>query len=271
MKKNVLTKCSLLVFVVLLMAGCATPSQRFHQEAIALGFQAEILSTSLFQHQIYLNQHLNQLTTLHVYLDGDGTPWRRKGWIADDPTARNPLILKLMAQDSLSAILLGRPCYYGLQDSGLCENKYWTSHRYSQKVVSSMSDALNDWLKQHSYNEVVLVGFSGGGSLAVLMAENINLVSKVVTVAANLDIKAWSEFHGYSTLKDSLNPIDQQSLSDGIQQIHFAGKKDQIVPPFIIKKYAQNQKNVSYYELENQGHACCWQNQWHSILDIIND
>ena len=259
-----------LFVMVLAVFGCATPSQNFQDKTIELGFSSERVKTSLFQHQIYISNYLTDSKTLHVYLDGDGTPWERKRWIASDPTARNPLILRLMKQDKTPSILLGRPCYYGLNESAGCTNKLWTSHRYAKEVVASMAEALNNWLAQHSFKQVVLIGYSGGGSLAVLMADKIKHIKLVATVAANLDVRAWSEFHGYLTLKNSLNPIEQGELSQGIKQIHFAGKDDQVVPAFVIKSYAQSQKKAKYYELEGQNHACCWEAQWQSILEIIN-
>jgi len=261
-------KLSVLITLVSLL-GCATPAQHFNQQALALGFNSLIVKTAQFQHQIYTTKNLKEGGVLHVYLDGDGTPWVRNRWIADDPTARNPLILRLMSQDQQPSILLGRPCYYGLSESSGCDNKYWTSHRYSKAVVQSMSQTLNSLLENYQFNEIVLIGYSGGGSLALLMADTINKVKKVVTVAANLNVKIWSEYHGYSTLKNSLNPADTVAIDANIQQFHFAGKEDEVVPAFIIKKFAQDQKNAQYFELEDKDHVCCWGSEWKSILRLI--
>jgi hypothetical protein len=249
--------------------GCATPSQNFQQKAHEAGFSAVVLKTAQFQHKLYLAKNLQASKTLHVYLDGDGTPWERNRWIAYDPTARNPMILALMKQDATPSVLLGRPCYYGLNESSRCDNKFWTSHRYSKAVVDSMSQTLNDWLKNYDFDDVVLIGYSGGGSLAVLMADKIRHVKTIMTVAANLDLQAWSEFHGYTTLKESLNPIEQNPLTESIKQIHIAGKKDRVVPSFVIKSYAQKQQNAIYYELVDQDHACCWQSEWKSLLGLL--
>ncbi|NOQ77433.1 MAG: hypothetical protein GQ475_06555, partial [Methylococcaceae bacterium] len=161
------------------LIGCATPSQRFNQDAVNFGFKSQLVETDQFQHQIYLANHLKKKGVLHVYIDGDGTPWERKRWIADDPTARNSLILRLMKQDKESSILLGRPCYYGLSDTSECDNKFWTSHRYSKQVVDSMAQALNSWLDQYDYKEIILIGYSGGGAIAILMADKIKKLSTV--------------------------------------------------------------------------------------------
>lgn len=262
-------KCPLIVLFLINMMGCATPSQYFDQVAIELGFSFEIVSTARFKHKIFASEHLVKGETLHVYIDGDGTPWERNSWIANDPTARTPLILYLMKQDKEPAILLGRPCYYGLNLSLECDSKYWTSHRYSLDVIDSMSSALQSWLVKHYYNEVVLIGYSGGGSVAVLMADNIQKIKKVVTVAANLDVRRWSEHHGYSALKDSLNPVDEVDIKPAVQQFHFAGENDEVVPAFIIRDYAKSQRNTHFYELPGNNHSCCWEDEWMKVLEII--
>jgi len=260
---------TLIFFIVVFITACATPTQRFHQQAQDLGFISEQINSATFQHTIYLAKNLIEGGVLHIYLDGDGTPWERNRWIADDPTARNPLILRLMKQDATPSILLGRPCYYGLSHTVACDSKYWTSHRYSKEVVDSMSQVLNSWLLQHKYNEVVLIGYSGGGALAILMADKIKNLSTVVTLAANLDVTRWSEFHGYSALKQSLNPADVEKLSVSIKQIHFAAKEDEVVPSFIIKEYAEKQENAEYFELSGKDHACCWGDGWKELLRQI--
>ncbi|NOQ13483.1 MAG: hypothetical protein GQ583_03250 [Methyloprofundus sp.] len=260
-------------FLILALTSCVSPANKFSRKALEYGFDSLEISSDSFTHRIYFNQfvlHSADPKRLHVYLDGDGTPWLRHQWIAKDPTSRNPLILRLMHLDKTPAILLGRPCYYGLNKGIHCENKYWTSHRYSSVVVNSMVSVLNAWVEKNNYKELVFIGFSGGGTLAVLMANNVNITTKVVTVAANLDVRAWSEFHGYRGLDNSLNPIEEAILNTDIQQLHFAGKEDNVVPAFIIKKYAQSQKNSRYFEVSGNGHVCCWEVGWPEILDIID-
>lgn len=255
-------------FIVILQ-GCTTPAQRFDQTAEHLGFETEIINGTEFRHKVFFieaDKNSVNSKTLHVYLDGDGTPWERNRWIASDPTARNPLILRLMKLDSQPSILLGRPCYHGLQQDEYCHHTYWTSHRYSKEVVQSMSKALNQWLSNKSFQDIVLIGYSGGGSLAVLMADKINNIDKVVTLAANLDINAWAEFHGYKALSGSLNPMDLADLN--IKQYHFAGKDDEIVPSSIIKTFAKKQDDSEYYEIVGSDHACCWEKEWQKILTM---
>ncbi|NOQ64757.1 MAG: hypothetical protein GQ582_09625 [Methyloprofundus sp.] len=243
----------------------------FHQVSGEKFLQKSIFSSTLFQHVIYSNTAAQRESsnTLNVYLDGDGTPWIDKRWIATDPTPRNPLILELMAMDASPAVLLGRPCYYGLYASAACEPKFWTSHRYSREVVESMQEALSVWLKQHpSVHKVRFIGYSGGGVLAVLLAPYFKQTDYVVTLAANLDIQRWAVLHGYTALTGSLNPIKEKSLVTSIQQLHIAGELDRNVPVDIIQSYVSQKTQSELLVIKGQSH-CCWDKQWAWILSQL--
>ena len=262
-------KIYILLFSIVELTACATPSEHFSKIADAYGFYQFTVSSETFKHQFYSNTNPNltlNREALHVYLDGDGSPWHREHWINEDPTSRNPMILELMHQDQAPSIFLGRPCYHGFSKSPPCDFKYWTSHRYSSEVVTSMVQALKNWLKKHSFNHITLIGYSGGGTLAVLIAPHIANVQTVVTLAANLDVDAWSRYHGYSPLSESLNPATI-SLPLELKQIHIAGLNDDIVPAQIIKSYADKQENALYLAYPDFGHHCCWTETWRSILE----
>ena len=66
-----------------------------------------------------------------------------------------------------------------------------------------MVAALRSFLSVHPYPHVVLIGYSGGGTLAWLMASRIPETTRVVTIAANLDIDEWTRIHGDSPLSGS--------------------------------------------------------------------
>ena len=272
MARSVLFNYVIIFVGCLWLAGCATPSENFSAIADEFGFYSLSAKTNLFEHQIYINPEANNglnKDVLHVYLDGDGTPWEHSRWVARDPTSRNPMILELMKIDKQPAILLGRPCYHGFNKAPQCDYRYWTSHRYSLEVVDSMATALNIWLQEHAYSKLSLIGFSGGGTLALLIAPKITSVETIVTLAANLDVAEWSRYHGYGPLQNSLNPADQLMIAD-IQQIHIAGADDKVVPPIIIESYLEKQKKSSIYIVyENFDHDCCWVDQWAEILKFF--
>lgn len=260
-----------LLFSISFITACTSPAAHFHQVSRDKHFKQSVLKGTLFQHVIYTNAAAQQTSSsiLHVYLDGDGTPWLKKRWIARDPTARNPLILELMSIDTAPAVLLGRPCYYGLYASPACEPKFWTSHRYAQDVVSSMQEALTVYLKQHAtIQKIRFIGYSGGGVLAVLLTPYFSQTQQVVTIAANLDIARWTSLHGYTALTGSLNPMQQANLAATIQQVHIAGELDTNVPVEIIQAYVNQKTQSEIVIIKGQGH-CCWDKRWADILSTV--
>ena len=114
-----------MVWGCVVLVACSTPAKRLDDKATHLGLVRELWQGTDFVHVIYRNQFMGSL--LHVYLDGDGTPWLRRTLVAADPTPRNPLVLELMAQDPNPAIYLGRPCYHGQSASSVCSSEWWTS------------------------------------------------------------------------------------------------------------------------------------------------
>ncbi|NOT11203.1 MAG: hypothetical protein HOP23_05125 [Methylococcaceae bacterium] len=259
------------VCCLLLVTACATPSKQFAKVAINSGFADFSINTGHFTHQLYINErarHPSPAGVVHVYLDGDGTPWEQQRWISDDPTSRNPIILELMRQDNKPSLLLGRPCYHGFNKETACHHKYWTSHRYAKEIVSSMVIALKRWVTLHPCQHIVLIGFSGGGALAVLMANLDPNIQSVVTVAANLDTNAWATYHHYQALSGSLNPA-KLTLNTQLQQIHLAGLKDKVVPASLIKGFADKQVNVRYIAYPHFDHHCCWVKEWPTILSLF--
>lgn len=253
----------------LVMLGCATPSQRFSEYARSQGFSPGLVKTAQFQHRLFMNRQTSP-GTVHVYLDGDGTPWIRRHWIAEDPTSRNPLILDLMKQDHASSVLLGRPCYHGVGRPDRCEKRWWTSHRYAQQVVDSMLEALETWLADKNVSRIVLIGFSGGGALAMLMAPHINQLAWVVTIAGNLNVAAWAAMHDYTPLTGSLNPADYMDAYQQIRQLHLAARDDAVVPAALIKAFATDSGDAQLIVYPKFNHVCCWETVWPEILGKIS-
>lgn len=259
----------LLLLIVLVLGGCASPAQNFNQYAARLGFDRQLITGVGFQHVVYLKQGLAPVgSILHVYLDGDGTPWLGRNLAASDPTPHELLMLDLMAKDPVSSVYLGRPCYLGLSSSVLCTPRLWTSARYSRKVVDSMTAALNNI--SGAYSGLVLIGYSGGGTLAMLMAQNLRKTEAVITVAANLDTERWAALHHQPALSESLNPAKREALPSAIRQMHFAGAEDSNVPPQLIQTAIAQQKQARFTVYKGQDHACCWREVWPEILGSLS-
>ena len=246
-----------------LLGGCTTPAERFSQTAATMGLERSVVTGAGFRHALFWRNRGRAGAVLHVYIDGDGTP-DIGGYPAADPTSRNPLTLRLLALDPGPAVLLGRPCYDGLADDAGCRPALWMDERYSEAVVSSMAAALRGILAQDSYRQVAWFGHSGGGTLAVLLAARVPETAAVVTVAANLDIDAWSASRHARPLSGSLNPARQPALPAGIVQRHFAGARDEVVPPEVTRKGLG--AGVQLTVVPDYDHRCCWEKMWPGML-----
>lgn len=252
--------CSLLAQI----SGCAGPAQRADEQAAALGYRKLVVRGDGFEHVVYLKEGRAESAALHVYLESDGTPWIRKRLAAPDPTPRTPLMLELMSLDPAPALYLGRPCYHGLSGTPPCAPGLWTGSRYSEAVVASMAGALKRITPDD--RELVLLGYSGGGVLAMLLAEQLPQTRMVVTVAANLDTARWAELHRQPPLPDSLNPATRSPLPAHIKQLHIAGEQDENVPPGLIRDAIAHQPVAVFQTLPQQDHSCCWRAAWPAIL-----
>jgi len=217
---------------------------------------------------VFGNQQVDKADSgiLHVYLEGDGSPWMFRTIVMKDPTPRRPLMLSLMALDSAPSVYLGRPCYNGHANDEGCNSDLWTFGRYSVTVISSMASAIRALAKRTNASEVWLFGHSGGGALAMLLAANLDEVSRIVTLAGNLDTDAWTQHHRYTPLFSSLNPARQPLLPDSVSQWHFVGSSDGVIPPELVREFINSQPQAEAYALPGYTHGCCWANIWPTIL-----
>lgn len=253
-----------------LACGCVSPTARMDGLAARAGYERRVVEGAGFRHVVYAPVHRPaEPKRLHLYLDGDGTPWSAGNQVAADPTPRNPLALRLMTADPAFSIYVGRPCYLGMASDDACMKDIWTTGRYSTEVVTSIASAISRVIRDIRPEEVLLIGYSGGGTLAVMLAQHIVGLAGVITVAGNLDVAAWSETHGYLPLTDSLDPAAMPP--DEIRPIpfvHLVGSDDRIVPRHLTEGYAAGRRCHAVIVREGYDHACCWEKRWPDILSI---
>lgn len=264
---TVLTRVLFACYVFILLSACSLSSvQTSDETAAALGFDRAIVPGGGFNHVVYRNRIPVDSGLIHVYLEGDGSPWRHEREVAVDPGPRNPVMLQLMALDSKASIYLGRPCYHGLYKQPPCQSYLWTHGRYSPVVVDAMAQALENATRDNPAEQLVLIGYSGGGAIAMLLAERVPNVVGVVTLAGNLDPDAWADYRHYSRLQGSLNPANRAPLPSRIYQLHIAAENDVVVPSEMIESAIQHQDNAEFRVIPGIDHTCCWQAVWPSLL-----
>jgi dienelactone hydrolase len=207
---------------------------------------------------------------LFVYLEGDGRPWSDDGMRpASNPDPVRSVARELAAIQPSGSLLLGRPCYHDRVHDPGCAPEIWTSARYSDRVVASMVAALRRLIDAEPNRQpVVLVGYSGGGALALLIADRVAEVRAVVTLAANLDLSAWSDHHGYLPLAGSLDPLATRALPPGCE-IHIAAERDSVVPPSLVRSAATRRPGALLWIEPRADHACCWRSRWTKTLERV--
>jgi len=201
---------------------------------------------------------------LRVYIAGDGRPWQGNQPTVN-PTGDGLLALNLMLSDSRPAIFLTRPCYNLAIMPEQCTPALWTSGRYSNTIVSVMTTALLALIDHHQATSLTLLGHSGGGVIALLAAERIPVPTTVITIASNLDIDAWTDYHGFLPLTESLNPVTQLNMRNS-NKVHLIGNSDQLVPVSTLKRYIDAYPEASYQYFDSFGHNCCWLKNWAKII-----
>ena len=174
------------------------------------------------------------------YIEGDGAAWAGKYRVSHNPTPRKQMFIKLAAMDYRpNVVYIARPCQYTpmkLNPKCTAQGGYWTDKRMSDDSVESLNEVIN---KINNNQKFSVVGFSGGGGIAVLIAARNNKIRDVLTIAANLDHAAFTYHHNVTPMIGSLNPINYAYDVRHIPQLHISGGKDDIIPPFIADKFVK--------------------------------
>ena len=267
-----LRRLGVLLFCLSLTSCTALPS---HQQRVAEAdrlaaekhWHSVVLNTGSFDLVAYLADGIAPAEQVTVYIEGDGLAWVSSELPSVDPTPVNPLALRLaLAQPKDKAAYLGRPCQFvNITADGLCNRSYWTDKRFSPEIISAMNAALDQVKQRMAAKTLTLVGYSGGGAVAVLLAARRSDINQLITVAGNLDTLVWTRHHALSPLTGSLNPADESERLTGIRQIHWVGDADETMPALIAQSYAARFLQPPYPEiniLHAYTHQCCWVSNW---------
>lgn len=249
------------LLLALFLASCTTNTIRIERLAATLGLSRSVVEAGGFRSPIFMRGvPVPQGASLAIFIEGDGVPWRGGREPSLDPTTGDPIALKLLAQTPSPAAYVSRPCYQDMTGPR-CTPERWTMERYSDEIVSSMSEVVRTAAMQAKARSVVLVGYSGGGVLAVLIAERLDNVAAVITVGANLDTDAWTKHHGYLPLTGSLNPASS-TAEHRWPETHLYGARDATVPPATVAAYFKRFPSAKQQIVDANDHVCCWVEQW---------
>jgi len=259
--------CAAILFAA---SGCATfdsaADARAGLQALAHehGFVRMPLSAGGFEF-FALKRQLSSVS-LTIYIEGDGAPWATPYHPPRDPTPREPVAWALAnADQGRSVAWLARPCQY-LDRTGLsrCNPAYWMERRFAPEVVAAYDEAVTRLKALSGVQHITLAGYSGGGVIAVLVAMRRTDVQGVITVAAPLSLDEWVSVHNLSPLAGSLNPVRQPPVRRA-DDTHFAGSRDNIVPPGIIERFVRSHGG-RLETIADFDHNCCWARDWPQLL-----
>lgn len=230
-------------FILFFVSGCAAlPDPE--------GFAFQTVKTNTFDIAVW-TRIAPPADTLKVFIEGDGLAWVSATQPSLDPTPRNSTVLKWAQKTAGNVAYMARPCQYVMNDK--CDIPFWTTARFSPETVDAMDGALKTLIKRYNLKKVELVGYSGGGAMAVLLAQrNQGKVSKLTTVAGVLNHADWTAYFGDSPLDGSINAAYALKEIAEIPQIHYAGGKDDVVPPALSEKWIDKKRLVI---LPNATHA----------------
>lgn len=231
------------------------------------GMEEIRFDTGDFLIQGYGRGFAEQGKVLTIYLEGDGKGWESRNRLSSDPTPDYPSVLQAATLDPRSKVLyLARPCQYTLQISGQkCNPLHWASNRYAEEIIHSIDKAIDHAKIEAFADRINLIGFSGGGTAAALVAARRSDVDQLTTVVANLDLAFWAKEQGISPLVGSLDPADFATRLAGIPQMHLAGAEDDIVPPSVLQSFLTripDKHNVRWKVMPGWNHHCCWVSEW---------
>jgi pimeloyl-ACP methyl ester carboxylesterase len=204
-------------------------------------------------------------STLSVYIEGDGAPWMTPWHPPRDPTPVKPVVLMMAAADTAEAVVyLGRPCQYLPADElATCDLSWWAERRFAPEVLRAYDEALSRLKAGSGAQQLRLIGYSGGGVIAALLAARRPDVVRLVTVAAPLALNEWAAWHDLTPFADTTDPMLAQSkLPMGI---HWVGGQDKIVPVGIVEKFVQS-KGGRMRIAPGYDHECCWARDWASLI-----
>lgn len=207
--------------------------------------------------------------TLRVYLEGDGRAWIRRDRPSQNPTPHDSPVLDLVRDDPRPSAYLARPCQYLASPD--CKPHWWTRGRFAQAVVDSQSAAL-DLIKVRLGNrDFELVGYSGGATLALLLAERREDVRAVQTLAGNLDPQRWTAALGLSALEAPTRPPLAGARLRALPQRHLLGADDRIITPKLALDSLRETEPTRCQEvrlLPGVDHYHGWQLAWRSFRDL---
>jgi len=259
------------VWLCLLSQSCAGTTPKTTASDIASKwFRSAELKGGQFVLQVYYRFD-RPGEPLQVYIEGDGRAWLTKNRASRNPSPRNPVGLKLAVRDPNKNVMhIARPCQYVLFDKNpRCDFTYWTNKRFAPEVIDSVSEVIDQGKRKAKATKINLIGYSGGGAVAVLAAAQRSDVMSIRTVAGNIDHKVWTKEHKVSSLNGSLNAAHVAAKVSYIPQIHYIGERDTVIGRYVAESYiskAGSRNCIQLKMVSGVTHNKGWESKWSKLI-----
>ena len=274
-KLFILLYCVCLSGCVLQTSVISPEARIIHADTLAkmAGWHEHTIHTTLFTLKSYHSPAQKKTNTLTIYIEGDGLAWLSQEMPSANPTPIIPtgLRMALHDQNNKPIVYLARPCQFVLQEKWAgCQQSYWTHLRFSPEVVNAMDQAVDRLKNEYHPKHIVLIGYSGGGTIAALIAARRTDVVQLTTVAAILDTDFWVRHESLTPLYGSLNPVDTWRNLISVPQTHWVGGKDTVAPKEVAFAFAEHfpaTKKPKVIVIPAFDHACGWATDWQPMLE----
>ena len=264
----------------LLSLCCLTFISGCHSTATSVS-KKESIPKGLFENIIHIDptpvytwqpKNPSSNTSIRIYIEGDGKAWVKRGRPSLDPTPELRLVNQLMSEDAKADIAyIARPCQY--VKSPYCKIPVWTFDRYNRATVHLLNQAVDHIKQAGHYQQIELVGYSGGATIALLIAAQRTDIKSIRTVAGNLSPHYSNKLHNVSPMDSALSPKDFISKLKGIPQMHFYGTQDPVITEGVIMDYVSQFPDNPCIKTKalDASHQKGWKEKWKNLLEQIPD
>ncbi len=222
----------ILIFLVLVLYACAGKNWMAPNDFVYVPIKTDNYEIATWQKiENPTNNHI------HIYIEGDGYAFNAYGQPTSNPTPHGTFMRDLATHDNFdNVVYVARPCQFIMSDA--CSENDWTTGRFSQRIIDAQSRAIKQIAKN---KKITLIGYSGGALVSGLIIEQhpeLN-IEKWITIAGVLNHEKWTTYFGDAPLTESVN-LEQLP---NVNQLHFVGGKDSVVPYELAKTWA-NEKDI---------------------------
>jgi hypothetical protein len=149
-------------------------------------------------------------------------------------------------------------------------SKIWRNGHLAEQVYASINRALDHVIAIVPRPRLNLVGYSGGGAIAAVLAARRRDVVSLRTIAGNLDPDGNGRTHASVPQNDFIDPMEIAPRLALLPQEHFVGEKDTLVPSFLTENFVKAiglSTCAKITPVSNATHTTGWEEAWEENVE----